>query len=415
MPGGVSSPVRGFRSVHGTPRTITTASGARITDVEGKSYIDFQMAFGPLILGHAPPSVVHAVQDAAARGLAYGAPTPDETHLADEAIRRHPSLDWIRFVNSGTEAVMSATRLARAATGRSLILKFDGCYHGHADTYLSKAGSGLATFGISASAGVTPGTVADTATLRLNDEAALEDFFRDHGDQLAAAIIEGVPANNGLLPQSKGWHAKLGRLTREHDALLIVDEVITGFRVGWGGATETLGLAPDIVTLGKILGGGMPVGAYGGRKDLMQLVAPLGLMYQAGTLSGNPVAMAAGLATLRQLADEKDAHMRLARQTFSFAAHLRDLAKSAGFPLSTPNFHSLLWLAPEEGFAPRDASPMHKESVERYARLHASLLHEGIFLPPSAYEVCFLSTAHTSDILTDASECFERAFRRARA
>lgn len=411
MPGGVSSPVRAFRSVGGRPRVIARAAGAHAWDVDGRRYLDLQMAFGPLILGHAHPEVVRAVQEAATRGLAYGAPNPDEIALAEEVVRLHPAMDWVRFVNSGTEAVMSATRLARAATGRSLVLKFDGGYHGHADAYLSKAGSGLATFGIPASAGVTPGTIADTATLPLDDEAALEAFFAEHGPKLAAAIVEGVPANNGLLPQRAEWHQTLRRLTREHGALLIVDEVITGFRLAWGGATEALALAPDLVTLGKIVGGGMPVGAYGGRKDLMQLVAPLGPMYQAGTLSGNPIAMAAGLATLRTLAQEKDAHARLKRTTLDLARRLLDAAHDARFPLSAPTTESILWLAPQEEFTPRDASPMRKESVDAFARLHGALLQEGVLVPPSAYEVCFLSTAHTPAILDEAVDAFARAFR----
>lgn len=411
MPGGVSSPVRAFRSVGGTPRVIQSAQGAHLTDADGRRYVDLQMAFGPLVLGHAHPVVVDAVERAARGGLAYGAPNPDEVRLAEEVVRLHPAMDWVRFVNSGTEAVMSATRLARAATGRSLVLKFDGGYHGHADAFLSKAGSGLATFGIAASAGVPPATVADTATLPLDDEEALERFFREHGGKLAAAIVEGVPANNGLLPQTSSWHRALRRLTREHGALLIVDEVITGFRLAWGGATELLGLEPDIVTLGKILGGGMPVGAYGGRRDLMQLVAPLGPMYQAGTLSGNPVAMAAGLATLEALAQQPAAHAGLDAAARGFAEVLLERAARLGFPLSVPRLGSLLWILPQEGFAPRDASPMAKESVDRFARLHRALLAEGVFLPPSAYEVAFLSTAHTPGVLDETLAAFERAMR----
>ena len=415
MPGGVSSPVRAFRAVGGTPRVFAEGKGAHLVDVEGRRYVDYQMAFGPLVLGHAHPAVVSAVAEAARKGLAFGAPHPDELALAEEVVARHPAMEWVRFVNSGTEAVMSAARLARAATGRSLLVKFDGGYHGHADAFLAKAGSGLATFGISASAGVPPATVADTATLPLDDEAALDAFFARHGSQVAAVFIEGVPANNGLLPQRREWHQRLRRLTREHGALLVVDEVITGFRLSWGGATEALGLEPDLVTLGKILGGGMPVGAYGGRKDLMQLVAPLGPMYQAGTLSGNPVAMAAGLATLRALADEKDAHARLARSTATLARALGDEAHDRGFPLSVPHLASLFWLIPHADFAPRDATPMPKEAVERFAALHRALLQEGVFLPPSAYEVGFLSTAHDEAVLHETAEAFGRALGRLRA
>lgn len=415
MPGGVSSPVRAFRGVGGTPRVIASASGAHLHDVEGKRYVDLQMAFGPLVLGHAHPAVVQAVADAARDGLAFGATSVAEVDLAQEAVRRHPALEWLRFVNSGTEAVMSAARLARAATGRRVLVKFDGGYHGHADAFLSKAGSGLATFGLSASAGVPDGTVADTATLPLDDEAALEAFFQRHGDQVAAAFVEGVPANNGLLPQRAAWHKLLRRLTREHGALLVVDEVITGFRLARGGATEALGLEPDLVTLGKVLGGGMPVGAYGGRRDLMQLVAPLGPMYQAGTLSGNPVAMRAGLATLRTLAATPHAHDALARTTRDLATRLEDAARSAGVPFTQRAEGSILWLVLEDGFDARDATPLRKESVERFARLHRALLKEGVYLPPSAYEVCFLSTAHAPDVLDETVAAFGRAFRSLRA
>lgn len=415
MPGGVSSPVRAFRAVGGTPRVFRGGAGAWLTDVDGRQYVDLQMAFGPLILGHAHPAVVADVTKAAIQGMAFGAPNPTEIELAEETVRRHPALGWVRFVNSGTEAVMSAARLARAATGRSLLVKFDGGYHGHADAFLSKAGSGLATFGIAASAGVPSTTAGEVATLPLDSEAALEDFFREHGDKVAAAFIEGVPANNGLLPQRKEWHRKLRRLTRDHGALLVVDEVITGFRLAWGGATEALGLEPDLVTLGKIMGGGMPVGAYGGRRDLMQLVAPLGPVYQAGTLSGNPVAMAAGLATLRQLADVKDSHDRLARGTARLAKALSDHARDARFPLSVPHLASLLWVIPQADAAPRDATPLQPESVARFAALHRALLEEGVFLPPSAYEVAFLSTAHTDDVLQQVEERFARALRKVRA
>ena len=415
MPGGVSSPVRAFRAVGGTPRVFQSGAGPWLRDVDGRQVVDLQMAFGPLILGHAHPQVVAAVTGAAIQGMAFGAPHPTEIELAEETVRRHPALEWVRFVNSGTEAVMSAARLARAATGRSLLVKFDGGYHGHADAFLSKAGSGLATFGIAASAGVPPTTAGEVATLPLDDEAALEAFFAEHGDKVAAAFVEGVPANNGLLPQRAAWHRTLRRLTREHGALLVVDEVITGFRLAWGGATESLGLEPDLVTLGKIMGGGMPVGAYGGRRDLMQLVAPLGPMYQAGTLSGNPVAMAAGLATLRALEDEKDAHARLERATAGLAKALLDHAQDATFPLSVPHLASMLWVIPQADAAPRDATPLHKESVTRFAALHRALLDEGVLLPPSAYEVAFLSTAHTDDVLRTVEESFARAIRSVRA
>lgn len=412
MPGGVSSPVRAYRAVGGTPRVFTSGEGAHLVDVDGARVVDLQMAFGPLILGHAHPDVVAAVQAAARSGLAFGAPNPDEIMLAERAVAAHPALDWVRFVNSGTEAVMSATRLARASTGRDLVLKFDGCYHGHADAFLANAGSGLATFGIAASAGVPERTVADTATLPLDDEAALESFFHTHGHKVAAAIVEGVPANNGLLPQRKAWHQKLRRLTRAHGALLIVDEVITGFRMAWGGATQALGLEPDLVTLGKVLGGGMPVGAYGGRRDLMALVAPLGPVYQAGTLSGNPVAMGAGLATLAALDAYGRAHDTLAQRTTTLARRIQESANDAGLPMHVRTEASMLWAVPQEDAPPRTSTPLSKATVDRFARLHAALLSEGVFMPPSAYEMCFVSLAHGETILEETADAFARALRR---
>jgi glutamate-1-semialdehyde 2,1-aminomutase len=309
---------------------------------------------------------------------------------------------------------MSATRLARAATGRDLVVKFEGGYHGHADPFLAKAGSGLKTFGLSSSAGVPSVTSALTATLPLDDDAALDAFFAAHGDRVAAAVIEGIPANQGLLPQTPAWHAHLRKLTRDHGALLIVDEVITGFRVSPGGATETLGLQPDLVTLGKVIGGGLPVGAYGGRADLMSLVAPEGPMYQAGTLSGSTVAMAAGLATLAAL-DEPDSHAHLERAGAQWAARLQEIADRQGFPLSIPRAGSLLWLVPAANWAPRDARPLPEGTAARYAALHQAMRVEGVYLPPSAYEVAFLSTTHDEVALDHVATAFARAIRKVTA
>ncbi len=411
MPGGVSSPVRALKAVGGQPLAFATGDGAWVTDVEGKRYVDLQMAFGPLIVGHAHPHVVAAVQAAAAHGMHFGALHPDEVRMAQAVVRHHPAVERLRFVNSGTEAVMSATRLARAATGRDLILKFEGGYHGHADQFLAKAGSGLKTFGLSSSAGVPAETSALTATLPFDDEQALEAFFAAHGDKLAAAVVEGIPANQGLLPQRPGWHALLRKLTREHGALLVVDEVITGFRVALGGATEALGLKPDLVTLGKVIGGGLPVGAYGGRADLMALVAPEGPMYQAGTLSGSPVAMAAGLATLAAL-EAQGSHAHLEKSGAQWAATLEETANRCGFPLSVPRVGSLLWLVPAADLAPRDARPLPEGTVERYAALHQAIRAEGVYLPPSAYEVAFLSTTHDEHALDHVATAFARAIRK---
>lgn len=412
MPGGVSSPVRALKAVGGKPIAIASGAGAWVTDVEGRRFVDLQMAFGPLLVGHAHPRVVAAVQDAASRGLHFGALHPDEVRLAREVARRHPAVERLRFVNSGTEAIMSATRLARAATGRDLIVKFEGGYHGHADSFLAKAGSGLKTFGLAASSGVPQATAALTATLPLDDEAALESFFGSHGDQVAAAIVEGVPANQGLLPQRPAWHRLLRRLTEEHGALLIVDEVITGFRLAPGGATEAFGLKPDLVTLGKILGGGLPVGAYGGRSDLMALVAPEGPMYQAGTLSGSPIAMAAGLATFQSFDEHPGRYGALERTTADLARRLQETAHDRRFPLSVPSAGSLMWLLPADGPAPRDARPLPDGTVERYAALHQAMRAEGVYLPPSAYEVAFLSTAHDDKVLDDITGALDRSLRR---
>lgn len=409
MPGGVSSPVRSFRGVGAQAHVIRSAAGAILRDVDGREWVDLQMAFGPLIVGHAHPAVVSAISATAAEGAAFGATSLPEIELAEAIVTRHPGMAWTRFVNSGTEAVMSAARVARAATGRDLLVKFDGCYHGHADPFLSKAGSGLSTFGIASSAGVPAGTIADTATLALDDEDALEIFFRDHGDRVAAAIIEGVPANEGLLPQRREWHAKLRALTRAHGALLVVDEVITGFRSSWGGATQRLGLEPDLVTLGKIIGGGLPVGAFGGRRDLMQLVAPLGPVYQAGTLSGSPIAMSAGLATLHAFDTEKSPHASLARRTSELASDLQRVAERLSVPCTVRCQDSMLWIALQDGLGPQGNVQLTKASIGRFAAIHAALLREGVYLPPSPREVCFLSTAHDDAVLQRVVAAFERA------
>ncbi len=398
-PGGVHSPVRAFGRVGGTPVFISGARGSRLTDVDGRHYVDFCMAFGPLILGHAHPLVLQAVTEAASRGWSYGAAEAGSLELAELITGRLPWVERLRFVNSGTEAVMSALRLARAATGRSVVLKFDGCYHGHVDSMLIRAGSGLAAAGVGGvadSAGVTAGVAADTLVLPLDDIGALEGLFAARGADIAAAIIEPLPANHGLLPQSQEFLDALAWQCQKHGALLVFDEVITGFRTAFGGMAEITGIRPDLVTYGKIIGGGFPVGAFGGRRDLLDLVAPLGPVYQAGTLSANPVAMAAGLATLRQLVDGT-AYLALEDSGRMLDELLRDVP---GVRLQRVG--SLFWIVLDGGLASgpvRTPAGLSDAAIARFPPFFHELLAEGFYLPPSPYEVGFLSTAHTDDDL----------------
>jgi len=396
-PGGVHSPVRAFGRVGGTPVFISAARGSRLTDVDGRSYVDFCMAFGPLILGHAHPLVLEAVKDAASRGWSYGTAEAGSLELAELVTGRLPWVERLRFVNSGTEAVMSALRLARAATGRSLVLKFDGCYHGHVDSMLIRAGSGLAGVGgLADSAGVTPGVAADTLVLPLDDVAAVEGLFGARGGEIAAAIIEPLPANHGLLPQRQEFLDALAWQCQRHGTLLIFDEVITGFRTAFGGMAEITGIRPDLITYGKIIGGGFPVGAYGGRRELLELVAPLGPVYQAGTLAANPVAMAAGLATLRQLSDGT-AYLALEDSGRMLDELLRDVP---GIRLQRVG--SLFWIVLDGGSHAgpiRTPGGVPDAAVTRFPSFFHALLADGLYLPPSPYEVGFLSTAHTDDDL----------------
>ena len=389
-PGGVHSPVRAFRSVGGTPVFMTGGSGALLTDVDERQYIDFCMAFGPLILGHGNELVREAVVGALGRGWSLGTAEPYSLELAEFITARIPWVQSIRFVNSGTEAVMSALRVARAATGRSRILKFEGCYHGHADAMLLRAGSGLAEAPVPDSAGIGAEAVHGTVVAPLDDEAALVRIFETHGAELAAVIIEPLPANNGLLPQRLEYLQKLAELARVAGVLLIFDEVISGFRIGFQGYAGYCGIAPDLVTYGKIIGGGFPVGAYGGRRDLMELVAPSGPVYQAGTLSANPVAMCAGLAALRQLADGQ-----LYRRLETLGEALQ--RSVAGSGVAMQRHGSIFWLLPgaAEGNALiRSPSSVPADAARRYAAIYHSLLDQGIYLAPSAFEVGFLSARH---------------------
>jgi len=396
LPGGVSSPVRAFGAVGGTPPVIRSAQGAYVTDVDGVSYLDFVGSWGPLILGHAQPQVVSAILDAARRGTSFGAPSQVEIELASEVVGAYPGIEQVRFVSSGTEAVMSAIRLARGATGRDLIVKFAGCYHGHMDALLVAAGSGLATFGTPSSAGVPKGYTDLTRVLPLDDEAAVEALFAAEGERIAAVIIEPVPANNGLLLQRREFLETLRTLTRRHGALLIFDEVISGFRLGPGGAAEHYGITPDLATFGKVIGGGMPVGAFAGPRAIMEELAPLGGVYQAGTLSGNPVAMAAGLATL-QFLKANDGWNQLEARGQYLEQLVTDSLSVCPVPASLARLGSMFWIAWYTETPPRTAAAIAAETAPLYAHVFHGLLARGVALAPSAYEIGFVSLAHTHE------------------
>jgi glutamate-1-semialdehyde 2,1-aminomutase len=401
IPGGVNSPVRAFRSVGGEPRFVARAEGARVWDADGHPYIDFVGSWGPLILGHAPSAVIEAVTAAARRGTSYGAPTAHEVELASAIAVAYPSMEMVRLVSSGTEAAMSAIRVARGATGRDVLVKFDGCYHGHADSLLVKAGSGGATFGIPDSRGVPSALAALTLTLPFNDLAAVRDLFAARGSEIAALIVEPVAGNMGVVPPAPGFLEGLRAITTQHGALLIFDEVITGFRLAYGGAQELYSVRPDLTCLGKIIGGGLPVGAYGGRRDVMDHVAPLGAVYQAGTLSGNPLAVAAGLATLEALADRK-AYPRLEALGARLERGLRDAADKAGVPFTVNRVGSML----TGFFCPgpvRDYGDAKSADTARYARFYHRMLDRGVYLAPSQFEAAFVSLAHTDDDLDHAA------------
>lgn len=389
MPAGVSSPVRAYRAVGGSPPFVVSGQGCRVRDADGREYVDLVCSWGPLIAGHAHPAVVEAIGAQLARGTSFGAPTPGEVELAEEICAAVPGIEMLRFVSSGTEAAMSAVRLARAATGRDAMLKFAGCYHGHADGLLAKAGSGLATFGLPGSAGVTAGTARETLTAPFNDAAAAGRIAG--ATPLAAIIVEPYLGNVGCIPPEPGFLEGLRTIADRTGALLVFDEVITGFRVARGGAQERTGVVPDITCLGKVIGGGLPVGAYGASRELMSLVAPLGPMYQAGTLSGNPLAMAAGLATLRLL--DGAAYQRLealgARLESGLAAALADTG-TAGRVQRVASMLTLFFTAG----AVRDEASAMAADRERFAAFHGGMLRRGVMLPPSQFECWFLSLAH---------------------
>ena len=395
IPGGVNSPVRAFRAVGGTPLFFASGRGAYLTDSDGRSYLDLVGSWGPLILGHAHPAVVEAVTQACRQGTTFGAPCAAEVELAERVVAAYPGIEQVRFVSSGTEAVMSAIRLARAFTGRDLIVKFSGCYHGHADHLLVAAGSGLATFGRPSSAGVPEAFTACTRVLPLDDEAAVDALFARDGERIAAVIIEPLPANHGLLAQRPEFLERLRTLTRDRGALLIFDEVISGFRIARGGAAERLRIVPDLATFGKVIGGGMPVGAFAGPRRIMARLAPDGDTYQAGTLSGNPVAMASGIATLDVLAAE-NGWEKLEALGAQLERLLQPVLREAHFPMHLVRVGSLFWLSMHESGAPRTAATLSQQALGRFAALFHAMLAEGIYLPPSAYEACFLSLAHTA-------------------
>ncbi|MGB8259154.1 MAG: glutamate-1-semialdehyde 2,1-aminomutase [Terracidiphilus sp.] len=394
FPGGVNSPVRGFRSVGGAPPFVASAQGAWLTDADGNRYIDYFGSWGPMILGHAFPAVVEAIERAARRSASFGASTAAEADLAELVQACYPAIEMLRFVSSGTEATMSAIRLARAATGRKLIVKFEGCYHGHSDGLLVKAGSGVATLGIPGSAGVPEEIASLTLALPYNDLPAVEAAFAAHPDQIAAIILEPVVGNAGCIPPAPGYLAGLRQLTQAHGALLIVDEVMTGFRVALGGATELYGVDPDLITLGKIVGGGLPVGVFGGKLRFMQLLAPLGPVYQAGTLSGNPLAMAAGLATLAHLRfNAETIYPQLEAAAKAVAEGVAAEARKAGIPLTTNRVGSM-WTWFFQSGPVTNYEEAARSDTQAFARFHRAMLEQGVWLPPSQFEAMFLSTAH---------------------
>lgn len=414
MPGGVNSPVRSYRSVDCNPPFIARAEGDKIYDIDGNEYIDYVGSWGPMVVGHAHPQVVKALQEAAARGTSYGAPTLIESELAKLVQSVYPSMEMLRMVNSGTEATMSALRLARGYTGREKILKFIGCYHGHSDSLLVSAGSGMATFGVPSSPGVTRGTAADTITIPYNDEEAFKEIMEKCGDELAAVIVEPVAGNMGCIPPKQGYLRLLRKLTEEHGTLLIFDEVMCGFRASLGGAQAAYGIVPDLTCLGKIIGGGLPVAAYGGRREIMAKISPSGPVYQAGTLSGNPLAMTAGLETLKIItaepeAGEPDYSRKLTLKTKKLLLGWQEKAREAGVAIQAHQAGSMfgIFFSEKEVYDYADAEAADQEAFKVWFK---AMLEQGIYLAPSQFETLFMSGAHSEEDLDRTIEAAGRAF-----
>ncbi|MCL5996414.1 MAG: glutamate-1-semialdehyde 2,1-aminomutase [Chloroflexi bacterium] len=410
FPGGVNSPVRAFRAVGGTPRFIERGAGAYLYDVDGNRYIDYVLSWGPLILGHAHPRVVAALVEAASRGTSYGAPNVHEIRLAKLIQQAMPGIEMMRFVNSGTEATMSALRLARAFTGRDKIVKFEGCYHGHADMLLVKAGSGVATLGLPDSPGVPASTVANTMIAPYNDLEAVARCFAQFPRDIAAVIVEPVAGNMGVVPPTGGFLGGLREITQAHGALLIFDEVMTGFRVHPGGAQTLYGITPDLTTLGKVIGGGLPVGAYGGRRDIMQMVAPAGPMYQAGTLSGNPLAMVGGTETLAEL-QKPGVWDAIHARTTRLGQGIMAAAQRTGIHVTVQQVGSMSTIF-FSAIPITDWSTARQSDTQRYAAFFQAMLAEGVYLAPSQFEAGFLSSAHSDEDIERTLACAEHAFRR---
>ncbi|MGD8188782.1 glutamate-1-semialdehyde 2,1-aminomutase [Brevibacillus ginsengisoli] len=410
IPGGVNSPVRAFKSVGGNPVFIEKGEGSKITDVDGNTYIDYIGSWGPLILGHAHPRIIQAIQETAVLGTSFGAPTKRETEMAQLVCEIVPSVEVVRMVNSGTEATMSALRLARGYTKRNKIMKFEGCYHGHADSLLIKAGSGVATLSLPDSPGVPEATAIHTITVPYNDLDSVRLAFEKYGDDLAAVIVEPVAGNMGVVPPAEGFLEGLREITQAHGTLLILDEVMTGFRVARGGAQELYGITPDLTTMGKVIGGGLPVGAYGGKREIMQHIAPAGPIYQAGTLSGNPLAMAAGMAMLQELG-QPGVYEQLEARSKRLAEGLKENAEKLGIPHTINRVGSMVCLfftdTPVVNYETAKSA-----DLERFSKYFSYLLEEGIMIPPSQFEGMFVSCVHTEEDIERTIEAAYRAMKR---